>query len=153
MTQMEIIRQVLIEGAIGGVVLSVVAFLLSRFGKDIAGRTLLATVLFAAAGAYFGFAFNETTPRVWLLIELLQVVAFGILGLYGWRGSPYWLALGYALHPLWDFGVHHVGPGRSFAPLPYVFACVSFDWVVAAYILIAYRLTHLASRRAPSRAR
>ena len=152
MSQGELVRAVLIEGAIGGVVLSVIAFVLSRFTKDIVGRTLLATVLFAAAGAYFGFAFNETTPRVWVLIELLQVVAFGALGLYGWRGSPYWLALGYALHPLWDFGVHHVGPGRSFAPMLYVFACVSFDWVVAAYVLIAYRLFDLASRRAPSHA-
>ena len=153
MTHAELIRAVLIEGAIGGVVLSVVAFLLSRIVRDIVGRTLLATVLFAAAGAYFGFAFNETTPRVWVLIELAQVVAFGVLGLYGWRGSPYWLALGYVLHPLWDFGVHHVGPGRDFAPVAYVFACVSFDWVVAAYILIAYRLFDLANHRAPSRAR
>ena len=146
-------RAVLIEGAIGGFVLSVIAFLLSRFVRDTAGRTVLATVLFAAAGAYFGFAFNETTPRVWVLIELLQVVAFGVFGLYGWRGSPYWLALGYALHPLWDFGVHHLGPGRTFAPLSYVIACISFDWVVALYILNAYRLFDLANGRAPSRAR
>ena len=153
MTHAELIRAVLIEGTVGGFALSLIAFVLSRFVKDIAGRTLLATVLFAAAGAYFGFAFNETTPRVWVLIELLQVVAFGVLGLYGWRGSPYWLALGYALHPLWDFGVHHLGPGREFAPLTYVFACITFDWAVAAYILIAYRLFDLANRRAPSRAR
>jgi hypothetical protein len=153
MTQAQLMRAVLVEGAVGGLVLSLIAFVLSRFVKDIAGRTLLATGLFAAAGAYFGFAFNETTPRVWLLIELLQVVAFGVLGLYGWRGSPYWLALGYALHPLWDFGVHHLGPGREFAPLPYVFACITFDWVVAVYILIAYRLFDLANHRVPSRAR
>ena len=153
MTQMELMRTVFIEGAIGGVVVSVIAFVLSRFVKDIVGRTLLATVLFAAAGAYFGFAFDETAPRVWLLIELLQIIAFGTLGLYGWRGSPYWIALGYLLHPLWDFGVHHLGPGRSFAPLPYVISCISFDWIVAAYIFIAYRLLHLASRPVPSRAR
>jgi hypothetical protein len=153
MTQAELINAVLIEGAKGGVVLSLVAFLLSRFINDIVGRTLLATVLFAAAGAYFGFAFNPTTPRVWVFIELLQVIAFGTLGLYGWRGSPYWLALGYVLHPLWDFGVHHIGPGWTFAPLPYVFACITFDWVVAAYIFIAYRWLHLANRQAPSRAR
>jgi len=139
MTQAEIIRSVLIDGAIGGAVLSLLALLLSRFVKDIVGRTLLATVLFAAAGAYFGFAYNPGTPRIWILIELLQVVAFGTLGLYGWRGSPYWLALGYALHPVWDFGLHYLGPGNSFAPLPYAVACISFDWVVVAYILIAYR--------------
>src|ERR1044072_2319278 len=99
MIHMELMREVFIEGAIAAVVLSVIAFLLSRLIKDVVGSTLLATVLFAAAGAYFGFAFNESTPRIWVLIELLQVVAFGTLGLYGWRGSPYWLALGYVLHP------------------------------------------------------
>ncbi|MCA1579752.1 MAG: hypothetical protein LC794_20600 [Acidobacteria bacterium] len=149
----EIIQAVLIEGAIGGAVLSAIAFLLSRFIKDIVGRTLLVTALFAAAGAYFGFAFNEQTPRVWLLIEFLQVIAYGTLGLYGWRGSPFWLALGWLLHPLWDFGLHYVGPGSSFTPLSYATLCISFDWVVAAYIFIAYRWLHLASRQAPSRAR
>ena len=139
MTEAELIRAVLIEGAIGGAVLSLLALLLSRFTRDIVGRTLLATLLFAAAGAYFGFAFSEGVSRLWVLVELLQVIAFGVLGLYGWRGSAKWLALGYALHPLWDFGLHYLGPGRTFAPLPYAIACISFDWVVAAYILIAYR--------------
>ena len=45
-------RWVLLEGAIGGAVLVLLAFLLSKFVSDVAGRTLLATVLFAAAGAY-----------------------------------------------------------------------------------------------------
>lgn len=152
-TYAEYFRAALIEGAIGGVVLSLIAFLLSRFVRDIVGRTLLATVLFAAAGAYFGFAFNPDTSRIWLLIELLQVIAFGVFGLYGWRGSPYWLALGYALHPVWDFGVHYIGPGNNFAPVTYAIACISFDWVVALYILIAYRLLRLANHQAPSPAR
>lgn len=139
MTEAELVRAVLIEGAIGGAVLSLLAFLLSRFTKDIVGRTLLATVLFAAAGAYFGFAFQEGVSRLWVLIELLQVIAFSTLGLIGWRGPAKWLALAWALHPLWDFGLHYLGPGNSFAPMSYAIACISFDWVVAAYILIAYR--------------
>ena len=139
MTEAELIRAVLIEGAIGGAFLSLIAFLLSKFVKDIVGRTLLATVLFAAAGAYFGFAVVARPPATWGLLELLQVVAFGTLGLMGWKGSAKWLALGWLLHRVWDFGVHHLGPGRSFAPLTYVFACVTFDWVVAAYIFIYYR--------------
>ena len=140
MTQAELFRWVLIEGAIAGAVLSLIAWLLSRFAKDIAGRTLLATMLFAAAGAYFGFAVVGPVSRIWLLIELLQVIAFGVMGLYGWRGPAMWLALGWALHPFWDFLLHYVGPGQSFAPWPYVIACISLDWVVAAYIFIYYRV-------------
>lgn len=136
--------ELLIVGAIGGAVLSLLAFLLSKFASDIAGRTLLATVLFAAAGGYFGLAFEEGMGRIWTLIELLQCIAFGTLGLYGWRGPAKWLALGYALHPIWDFPLHYLGPGRSYAPLTYVIMCISFDWVVAAYIFIYYRA---ASRR------
>lgn len=139
MTETELIRAALVEGTIGGAVLVLLAWLLSRFTKDIVGRTLLATVLFAAAGAYLGFAVVGPASRIWLLIELLQAVAFGAMGLAGWKGSARWLALGWALHPIWDFVLHYLGPGRSFAPLAYVIACISFDWVVAAYIFIAYR--------------
>ena len=95
MTEPELFRWVLIEGAIGGAVLALFAWLLSRFTKDIHGRTLLATVLFAAAGGYLGFAFAKPVSRIWLLIELLQCIAFGAMGLYGWRGPVKWLALGW----------------------------------------------------------
>lgn len=150
MREADLIRAVSIVGAIGGAVLSLIAFLLSRFSKDFAGRSVLAIGLFVSASAYFGFAMVGPASRIWMLIELLQVVAFGTLALMGWKGSAKWLALGWALHPLWDFGVHHLGPGRSFAPVTYVFACITFDWVVAAYILIYYRG---ASHRERSRAR
>jgi hypothetical protein len=146
MTEAEFIRALLIEGAIGGAVLSLLAFLLSRLAGDVVGRTLLATVLFAAAGAYFGFAVVGRVSGLWGWAELLQVIAFGTLGLIGWKGSPKWLALGWALHPVWDFGLHYLGPGRTYAPLPYAIACISFDWVVAAYILIAYRGASLRGR-------
>lgn len=146
-TNSGLIWVVLIGGAIGGAILCLLAFLLSRFRNDLAGRTALATGLFTAAGAYFGFAVMAPVSRIWILIELLQCVAFGVFGLKGWdstRGwqSAKWLALGWALHPIWDFGLHYVGPG-SFAPWVYVIACLSFDWVVAAYILIAYRVFRL----------
>ena len=141
MTEAEMIRVALIEGAIAGVVLSLLAFLLSKFKRDSVARTLLATVLFAAAGAYFGFAFASEGRllRPWVFVEVLQCIAFGTLGLYGWRGSVKWLALGWALHPIWDFVLHYIGPGRSFAPLNYPILCITFDWIVAAYIFIYYR--------------
>ena len=53
----ELIVPVLINGAIFATVAVIVpAFLLSRFTRDIVGRSLLAIFLLIAAGAYFGFA-------------------------------------------------------------------------------------------------
>lgn len=146
MTESQLIVRVLIEGAIGGFVLAVIAFLLSRFTREIVGRALLAIVLIVAAGAYLGFAIGGGARPVWALIELLQAVAFGAMALLGLYRSPYWLAAGWALHPLWDVGLHYIGPGRAFAPMSYAIACVSYDLVVAAYVVIAYGLGLVGDR-------
>src|SRR5215203_6798580 len=139
----ELIVPVLINGAVFATVAVIVpAFLLSRFTRDIVGLSVLVIFLFIAAGAYFGFATSGRevlgTGQVWMLVELVQVVGFGTLALLGLRGSPYWLAAGWALHPFWDIVVHYIGPGLSFTPWTYAIACISFDWVVAVYIVIAY---------------
>jgi hypothetical protein len=134
----KLIVGLLVEGAVGAIVLIVIAALLSRFATDVAGRSSLVIFLFAAAGAYFGFAVAAGAGLVWTLVELAQVVVFGSMALVSLRGSPYWLAAGWTLHPVWD-GLHYIGPGRSFAPLAYAIACVSFDLLVAAYIAAAYR--------------
>jgi hypothetical protein len=117
----ELIVPVLINGAISATVAVILpAFLLSRFTSDIDGRSVLVIFLFIAAGAYFGFA---TVGRevvgasaVWTLVELLEVVVFGTMALLGLRGSPYWLAAGWALHPFWDFLLHYTGPGEALTP-------------------------------------
>src|SRR5919202_1752400 len=146
----ELIVPVLINGAISAAVAVIVpAFLLSRFTRDIIGRSVLVIFLFIAAGAYFGFATMgrevvDTQP-IWTLVELAQVIVFGSLTLLGLRGSPYWIAAGWTLHPFWDFVVHYIGPGHPFTPWTYAIACISFDWVVALYIVVAYGL--LGTRR------
>jgi hypothetical protein len=136
MTNAQLIVGFLVEGAIGAVVLMVIAYLLSRFTTAVVGRSLLVIFLFAAAGAYFGFAVAAGAGPIWTLVELAQVVAFGTMALLGLRGSAYWLAAGWALHPLWDVGLHYLGPGRLFAPMSYAFACISFDLLVAGYIVV-----------------
>jgi hypothetical protein len=147
-----LIVPVLINGAISATVAVLLpAFLLSRFTRDIVGRSVLVIFLFIAAGAYFGFA---TVGRevvgasaVWALVELLQVVVFGTMALLGLRGSPYWLAPGWALHPFWDFLLHYTGPGEAFTPWTYAIACISFDWLVAIYIVVVYPLGLVGHRR------
>jgi hypothetical protein len=145
----ELVFGVLREGAIGGAVLALIAFLLSRFTREIYGRALLAIFLITAAGAYFGFAVLAGVSPLWILVELVGVIIFGVMALLGLRDSAWWLALGWALHPLWDVVLHLWGPGSSFASQPYAIACITFDWVVAAYIAIVYGfgLLGVASRR------
>jgi hypothetical protein len=58
------------EGATLAVVLIVIAFVLSRFTRDIVGRFLLIIFLFIAAGAYFGFTYLEG-PGIWTLAALV----------------------------------------------------------------------------------
>src|SRR5919206_3598473 len=140
-----LIGLVLINGAINAAIAVIVpAYLLSRFTRDIIGRAVLVIFLFVAAGAYFGFATLGRdvlhTQPVWMLVEIAQVIAFGTLALLGLRGSPYWIAAGWALHPFWDVVVNYVGPGHPFTPWTYAIACVSFDWLIALYIVIAYGL-------------
>ena len=45
--------------------------------------------------------------------------------------------LGWATHPLWDVGVHLVNRQPNVAPAWYEIACVSFDFIVAAYVFLA----------------
>jgi hypothetical protein len=135
----------LIDGAVLALVLVVIAFVLSRFTRDIIGRSLLVIFLLMAGGAYVGFAVGADAGGLWFLAELAQVVVIGTMGLLGLRGSPYWIAAGWAVHPFWDFVLHYIGPGHTFAPADWAILCISFDWLVALYIVIAYGL--VGSRR------
>ena len=137
----------LIEGVVIALPLIAAAYLLSRFTRDMLARSLLIGSLLIAAAAYLGFAISAGAGTTWILIELVQVVIFSAVAMLGLRGSPYWIAAGWALHPLWDVGVHFIGPGNSFAPTSYPILCGGFDLVVAAYIAIAYgRASYLRAK-------
>jgi hypothetical protein len=123
--------------SVNAAVLVLIVYLLTRFVGDGYGRALLEIILFIARGVYVGFAVATGSSGAWFLAEMMQAVALGVLGLLGLRGSPYWLAAGWALHPLWDFFLHYLGSGHEFATESWAIACVSFDLVVAAYIVVA----------------
>ena len=146
------ITDYLVNGALQALAPVVIAFLLSRFVGDFAGRSVFAIFLIMAAGSYQGFAIMANNllgaGPIWAPVELVGGVVFGTMALLGLRGSPWWLAAGWAAHPVWDVALHYFGPGSSFAPEPYVIACVSYDWLVAAYIALAYGLGFLGERRA-----
>jgi hypothetical protein len=90
----DLIFAMLREGAIGGAVLAVIAFLLSRFTTEIYGRALIAIFLFAATGAYFGFVVMAAAGPIWTLVELIGVIVFSAMALLGLHDSPWWPVAG-----------------------------------------------------------
>jgi hypothetical protein len=136
----------LVAGAIQALVLVVIAYLLSRYTRDIVGRSLLAVFLFIAAALYIVFAVRAGEGTFWVAGELAGVGIYGTMALRGLRGSPWWLAAGWVAHPIWDIALHYFGPGGSFAPAGYTITCLSFDLVVAAYVALAYGSKLLGER-------
>jgi hypothetical protein len=130
----------LINGVAYAAIFIVVALLISRFTSDIVWRSFLVLFMFIAAGLYIVFAVRAGEGALWLVGELVGVAIFGGMALLGLRGSLWWIVAAWALHPLWDVGLHYLGPGRSFAPETYTIACLSFDLLVAAYIALVYTI-------------
>ncbi len=108
-------------------------------------RRLLVVGLVVAALIYVGFAV-AWAGQAWIAAELGGVVVFAGLAVLGLKRSPMSLAIGWALHPVWDAGLHLVGEGAAFAPAWYVVACISFDLLVAAYVLVRFRAAPVASK-------
>jgi hypothetical protein len=133
-----LILGLLINGVAYAAIFIVVALLISRFAGEFVWRAFLVLFMFIAAGLYFVFAVRAGEGTLWLVGELVGVAIFGGVALLGLRGSLWWIVAAWALHPLWDVGLHYLGPGRSFAPETYTIACLSFDLLVAAYIALVY---------------
>ena len=97
-------------------------------------KRLLANALLIAAILYVGFAL-VWGDFAWFLIELGGVPAYGLFYWLAYRYSTYWLAVGWSVHPAWDVFLHLTGPGHDIAPEWYATACISFDFLLAAYIV------------------
>ena len=137
----------LINGAAYAAIFVVVALLVRYFAGAAAWRVLVVATLFVAAGLYVVFALRAGEGTSWIVIEVVGIALFGGMGLVGLFGSGWWIVAGWALHPLWDVGLHYLGPGRPFAPETYTIACLSFDLLVAAYVAIAYGVGRLRGLR------
>jgi uncharacterized membrane protein (UPF0136 family) len=122
---------VLVSGAVNGAIFVLAAYAASRYTRQI-----LAAGLVLAAAFYVYFAARSQMSAGWLATELLGVGVFGAMAIRGLRGSAWWIAAGWALHPLWDVPLHLFGPGHAFAPASYATACLTWDWVVAAVVAL-----------------
>lgn len=120
---------VLLAGAVGGALFVAVAYAFPRRTRGILVRGLIVTAL-----CYVYFAARAHAGPVLLAVELGGVAVYGAIAFRGLRGSAWWIAAAWALHPVWDIAMQLVGPGREFAPKEFATACITWDPVVAGVI-------------------
>ncbi len=92
--------------------------------------------LLVAALIYVIFAVAAANGRA-ALIEVGGVLFFGVLVALGLRWSAHWLAAGWLAHVAWDLLLHPV-EFSSYAPWWYPVLCISFDLVVAGFVLATF---------------
>ena len=69
----------------------------------------------------------------WFPTELFGVVIYGAFAWLGFKYSPWFIALGWGLHVLWDLLLHPAGhPG--YVPSWYPGVCLGFDVAIAGYL-------------------
>jgi hypothetical protein len=124
---------VLVAGVIFAGVTLIIPSLLSRdtaFG-------LLAILLGMIASVYLGYALNDGRLRAFQ-VEYVGMVVFAALATIALaRDSAVLLALGYLGHGLWDL-LHHRRGVDTRMPWWYVPLCLSYDTVVAIYVLVRF---------------
>ena len=136
---MEDASSILIPAAVGALLGAAFAFL-ARWSErypQAGSRRMLAYALIATAALYVGLAFASDNPKAWFGIEMTGLAIFGSFALLGLVGSPWWLAIGFALHPFWHVQFHYLGTGSMFAPTWFTLGLTGFDLAIAAYVVYA----------------
>lgn len=113
-----------------GLFLGIVFILLVRLSGSYARS--FAVGLVVTALIYVGLAVFGNSSSAWILIELAGVAIFAVFAWLGLRKTGWFLAAGWALHPLWDAGLHDYS--TQFVPHWYIGGCIGFDLLVAIYI-------------------
>jgi len=110
--------------------------------KRVRANRVFGIGLFVAGLIYVAFVTRSPEWQFWAAVESAGLVFFGILGIAGVEGNAWWLVAGWGLHPLWDVGLHYLGAGVHFVPEWYSVGCVSFDLVVASYVVRSKALSY-----------
>lgn len=119
---------------LNGLAQAAVFALLARLAGRRHRLWMYAALLVVAAGVYVGFA---ARAGAWggAAVEVAGTVAFGAVALVGVRRrSARLVALGWALHPVWDVALHSVGTMAEYTPGGWVVACIGFDLLLAALL-------------------
>lgn len=87
------------------------------------------------AASYFGSGLSQRNLVVFATESGIALAIF-ITAFLGLWLSPLWLSVGYFAHGAWDFVHHSHGGGAKIYFTWFPLACLTFDWIVGAFLLL-----------------
>ena len=133
-----------IETILGGIA-AVGVLSVYKNASDLSLRSFFAGTLTLAALIYVGFALfglvTGTASANWFLVELIGLAIYFAFAYLGFKKSAALLAVGWALHVVWDLAFHSSGT-VDFVPTFYPGVCLGFDLTFAAYIFYRFYLRY-----------
>jgi hypothetical protein len=123
------------------------AFVVWTRSQPDGGRRLYTIGLVVTALLYLSFAVFGRADARSLGLEVAGVVVYCVAAWAGYRGSVVLLALGWAMHVVWDVGLHLQGAGAAYTPDWYPWGCASFDLIVAGAVLASGRTVERRAAR------
>jgi hypothetical protein len=112
-------------------------FLLWTRAQPDAGRRLYAIGLLVTALIYVAFPVIGGADSRSLGLEAVGLLLYGAAAWIGFRKSIGLLALGWAMHSVWDVALHLQGAGAAYTPDWYPWGCTSFDLVVGGAVFVS----------------
>lgn len=119
-----------------GIVLATPFLLWTRSQPD-AGRRLYAVGLGVTVLIYVVFALIGGGGGRSLALEGGGALVYGAAAWIGFRRSAAVLALGWAMHVVWDVALHLQRAGAAYTPFWYPWGCGSFDLMVGGAVLVS----------------
>lgn len=116
---------------------TVAAFVFLAFARATRSDELrvLAVGLTVAAAIYVIFALVGRAGVSAVAVESVGLVIYSVLAVAGVRRDARWLALGWLVHPIWDFGHRVIEGDFGYAPNWYIVACLAFDLIIGGRIV------------------
>jgi uncharacterized protein DUF6010 len=129
------LRNTVIELIVG--MLLAFGFLLWTRAQPDGGRRLYAIGLAVTALIYVVFPVIGGGDARSLALEAGGMLLYGAAAWIGFRKSIALLALGWAMHPVWDVALHLQGAGAEYTPHWYPWGCTSFDMIVGGAVFVS----------------
>lgn len=116
-----------------GITLAIATIALSTFLPEKFVYSFFAILLSTAGGIYIGFSIVDNKHPKEFIWEVIVSLLFPLLALVGIWKYPLAIAIGWALHGVWDL-MHHLQELQTETGKSYPILCLIYDFIIAWYV-------------------